>query len=104
MSGMVFVDDNKSKLIGNIHAAAPYVDGDTHWSYTIPTLVQIGKDIRIEPLLTGDGMQLMRESAARARKGLVIKDPETNQSDLRREYDEAIRELDDALRPQVISF
>jgi hypothetical protein len=61
MEGMHKIDDQDTIFLGNKHIYLPYAKGFDHGHFVIPIEVRVGDTIRISPLLSQNGIELLKK-------------------------------------------
>lgn len=98
------LDSDKNAFFATIPIYSPYVEGFTTWRFTIPVSIQLGREVVVTPLLTPDGIALIRKAATKDRQLIVDKLGRDEKKDDLKTYLDAEQELHKALTPRRITF
>lgn len=98
-------DEDRLRLFGDVSVALPGLDGsDPHVLASVPTQVSVGDDIRIAPMLSAQGAELVRGYYGRMISARMAKLTGGDDAEMLVSYKKVSAELQKSLVPQVIPY
>ncbi len=104
LSDAHFRDSDGLIIVGNKHLGLPYQEKFHHEAYIVPVMIRVRDNISISPLLTPSGADALQNMLQQEIKSRLEKPSQDKEEKLSERYQQASREMNEALSEKMLPY